>query len=274
MKKYNIYKCSLQHMSTELPMAIEKYNIDYNIANRNGVKMGVLAEKIYFESKSKSANIPFCHTMEGQAFGSKVELDYINGNRIVEFPIEKLVDIDKMSVGDLQNDTINVVFEAIEYLKNKSIPVTVNVVGPVTLATSILPIEEVYKGMAKSTNDTKNLFQLIEDFLVEYINKIIDLDVDLLSYADPTGTLDILGAKLYKKVAGPSFLRVLERINFKSDMKIHICPKTSTSLLAVDLIEEDENGRFFGGSCISSDRSISGSRYSVKWKEDIKCSFH
>ncbi|WP_075727314.1 uroporphyrinogen decarboxylase family protein, partial [Tissierella creatinophila] len=236
MNKYNIYKCSLQHIPTELSMAIERYNIDYNIANRNGVKMGRLAEKIYFESKSKSANIPFCHTMEGQAFGSKVKLDYVNGNRIVEFPIDKLVDIDKIPVADLQNDKINVVFDAIEYLKNKSIPVTVNVVGPVTLATSILPIEEIYKGMAKSTDDTKKLFQLIEDFLVEYINKIVDLEVDLLSYADPTGTLDILGVKLYKKVAGPSFLRVLEKIDSKSNTKIHICPKTSTSLLAVDLI--------------------------------------
>ncbi|WP_158016431.1 hypothetical protein, partial [Tissierella creatinophila] len=71
--------------------------------------------------------------------------------------------------------------------------------------------------------------------------------------------------KLYKKVAGPSFLRVLEKIDSKSNTKIHICPKTSTSLLAVDLIKQDENGRFFGGSCISSGRSIDGSRkYSVK----------
>ena len=99
--------------------------------------MGVLAEKIYFEAKCKFANIPFCHTMEGQAFGSKVKLDYVNGNRIVEFPIDKLVNIDKIPVANLQKDTINVVFEAIKYLKNKSIPVTVNVVGPVTLATSI-----------------------------------------------------------------------------------------------------------------------------------------
>lgn len=62
MKKHNIYECKLKSMSTDLPIAIEKYNIDYDIANRNGVKMGMLAEKIYFESKSKSANIPFCHT--------------------------------------------------------------------------------------------------------------------------------------------------------------------------------------------------------------------
>ncbi len=247
-------------MHTELPSTIEKYNIDYNMVNTNGIKMGKLAEKIYNESESKFATIPFCHTMEGQAFGSKVELDYINGNRIVEFPIDKLADIDGMPVVDLQNDTLNVVFEAIEYLKSKSIPMTINVVGPVTLATSILPIEEVYKGIAKSTDNTKKLFQLIEDFLVKYINKILALDVECLSYADPTGTLDILGFKLYKKVAGPSFLRVLERVDSKGKTKIHVCPKVSTSLLAVDLIEEDENGSFLGGICISNARSLSESR--------------
>lgn len=252
-------------MPTELPRTIEKYNIDYNIANRNGIKMGQLAEKIYNEYGSKYAILPFGHTIEGQAFGSKVELDYVNGNRIIEFPIDKLADIDKLSVVDFPNNTVSIIFEAIKYLKSKDIPVTINVVGPVTLATSILPVEEVYKGIAKSTDDMQKLFQLIEDFLVKYINRILDLDVELLSYADPTGSLDILGAKLYKKVVGPSFLRVLERVNSKGNTRIHICPKASTSLLEVGLIEEGEDGYFFGGICISSAMSFKGSKkYRIK----------
>lgn len=251
-------------MSTDLSRIVEKYNIDYNIANRNGIKMGQLAEKIYNEYESKYAILPFGHTIAGQAFGSKVELDYNNGNRIIEFPIDKLVDIDKLPVVDFQNNVVNVVIEAIKYLKSKSVPVIINVIGPVTLATSILPIEEVYKGIAKSTDDMQKLLQLIEDFLVKYINKILDLDVELLSYADPTGALDILGVKIYKKIVGPSFLRVLERVNSKGNTRIFICPKASTSLLAVDLIEEAEDGYFFGGVCISSTRSIDGKRFRVK----------
>src|SRR5699024_8800989 len=155
---------------------------------------------------------------------------------------DRLEDVDKILTSGLHNEKAKVVLEGIKYLKNRDFPVSVNVVGPITLATSILPTDEVYKGMSKDTKHMEKLLSIVEDFLIKYINKILELDVDLLSYADPTGTLDIIGTRLYKKISGPSYLRVLENINLQNNTIIHICPKSSTSLLAVDMIEEDPQG--------------------------------
>ena len=47
--------------------------------------------------------------------------------------------------------------------------------------------------------------------------------------------------------------------------KIHLCPKSSSGLLAVDLIEEDEDGIISAGICIANGASIVNSkRYRVK----------
>jgi len=259
MSKLNIYVCKSKEMS-HIPGVVEKHNIDYELSNADGVKMGELAEMVHLESKSKWASVPFCHTMEGQCFGTKVSLDYVNGNRIIEYPVNKLEDIDEISIDKINSGKIDIISEAVKYLKVRGIPAAVNVVGPVTLATSILPAEEVYRGMAKSAENMEKLFNIVEGFLTRYIDKLLELDVDLLSYADPTGTLDILGTRLYKKVAGPSFVRVLDKINSESNTMIYLCPKVSTSLLAVDMIEEDERGRFWSGSCISSNADINTSR--------------
>jgi len=264
MSKPNIYVCKSKEMS-HIPEVVEKYNVAYELSNANGIKMGELAEMAYLESKSKWAHVPFCHTMEGQCFGAKVSLDYLNGNRIVEYPINKLEDIDEISIDKIDSGKIDIISEAVKYLKRRGIPTAVNVVGPVTLATSILPAEEVYRGMAKARGNMEKLFNIVEGFLARYINGFLDLDIDLLSYADPTGTLDILGARLYKKAAGPSFVRVLKNINTQGNTTVYLCPKTATSLLEVDMLEEDESGNLWSGSCISSNPHIDACRrYRVK----------
>ena len=253
----NIYKCS-HGIDSTLPKVVEKYNFDFNMANKSGLKMGELAEKIYDEYKLRTATLPFGHTIEAQAFGSKVEFDYVNGNRVVEFP-------EHISTPNFKDENMQIVFEAIEYLKDRDVPVTVNVSGPVSLATSILPTDEIYRGMAKNTEDMEKLFSIIEEFLSEYVSRIMELDIDILSYADPAGTMDIIGKRLYERIAAPSFLRVLEKVGSNDITLIHICPKSSSSLLAMDMIEEDEGGILSGGSCISGEfNSRLSKRYRVK----------
>lgn len=253
----NIYKCS-HGVDNSLPKVVEKYKFDFNLVNKSGIKMGELAERIYEEYNPIAATLPFGHTIEAQAFGSKVEFDYANGNRIVGFP-------EHINLPNFRDESIHMIFEAIEYLKDKDVPVRVNVSGPVSLATSISPTDEVYRGMAKNTEASEKLFSIIEDFLAEYISRIMELDIDILSYADPAGTADIIGKRLYKKIAAPSFLRVIENIRYDNNTLIHICPKSSSSLLAVDMIEEDEDGILSGGSCISAGlNSKLIKKYSVK----------
>jgi len=257
VRKYYIYKCS-HGVPTNIPKVVEKYNIDFDLANRNGLKMGELAEEIYHELQTKMATLPFGHTIEAQAFGAEIKYDYINGNRVVGYP-------EKIRTPNCNDINMKMVFEAIEYLKSKDIPIMVNVSGPVSLATSILPTEKVYRGMAKDTEDVKILFSMIEEFLGAYVSKIMAMDVDIVSYADPSGTMDIIGERLYEKFAGISFLSVLKKVNSDNNTLVHICPKSASSLLAVGMIEEDEEGLISGGGCISDGiNKVMNKRYRVK----------
>src|SRR5699024_2354892 len=257
MSKYNIYKCSYG-IPIDIPKVIEKYNVDFGLANRDGLKMGELAEKIYYELGRNTATLPFGHTIEAQAFGAKVRFDYINGNRIIDYP-------QSITRPDLNDINVQMVFGAIKYLKGKNIPITFNISGPVSIATSILPTEEVYRGMVKNTENMRKVFSIIEDFLREYINKIIELDIDILSYADPAGTMDIVGKRVFKSYAGTSFLKVLDKVESKRNTIIYICPKSLSSLLEADLIGENEEGVISGGTCISNGfNSKLIKRYSLK----------
>lgn len=240
MKPLGIFRCESNQQESISKEFLESIGLDYENVNFDYKDMSKLALAIKEDKDSSVVMLPFCHTLESEALGSKVKYDSELGNRIKTYAINTIEDIDDLKVVDLEYIRIDSLFKAIVNLKDLGERLVLNVTGPITIATGLMDSGLFYKLARKDKTRLDYLLSIIEETIVNIILKGVELGVDIISFADPAGTIDIIGPKLYRDIASKSIMRIFKRIDGQlGDTIIHICGKTSTSLKSVKMIEVD-----------------------------------
>ena len=236
----DIFKCIGNETEIIPDEILEELNISYEDSNRDASKMAMLSNKLKEYKKRKYCILPFCHTVEAEALGSTIIFDQVVGNRIGKYSIDDINLIDNIPQIDLYSGRISKVLEAVQKLKDNGEKVCLAVIGPISLATSIMDSQLFYRTLRKDREAVNKLLNLIEDTIVEYMLEGIKQGVDIISFADPTGTIDIVGPKVYKDVSGKVTYNILKRIeNQLGNTIVHLCGKTSTSLENIGFLEKD-----------------------------------
>lgn len=246
----NIFKCRGNEIDIIPDKILEELNISYEEANNNASKMAILSKSLKEYKNKGYCSLPFCHTVESEAFGSTVIFDQKVGNRISKYGINEISSVEDISGMDLSKGRIAEVLKAVNILKDDGEKVILDVTGPISIATSVLESQLFYKAIRKDRDKLNKLLMIIEDSIVEYILEGIKQGADIISFADPTGTIDIVGPKVYDDISGKATYNILKKI--KSHLHssiIHLCGKTSTSLeviglLEIEKIEVDGNNYF------------------------------
>lgn len=167
--------------------------------------------------------------------------DHKFGNRVKEYAIDDLNQIEDLRDFDLTKGRIAEVLKALNILKKDNEKVVVEITGPITVAISILDSSKFFRAVRKDIKKINNLLEIIKDAIVDFIFECIHQGADVVSITDPAGTLDIVGEKLYKDLSGKAIYSILKRVEDKlGDSIIHLCGKTSTSLETVGFIETEE----------------------------------
>lgn len=241
MKNIKLLKC-IGNENDKIPNTLlNELGFHYEEANNNTMKIIALSKAIKEYNHTNYCTLPFCHTVEAEAFGSSIVIDNNVGNHIVKYVINEKDEFDKITKIDLSNGRIAKVLEAISVLKNEGEKVCLNITGPTSLATSIMDSQLFYRSIRKEKDSIITLMEIIEDSIVEFILKAVSLGVDIISYADPTGTIDIVGPKFYQDISGKYTYKILKRIESKlGNTIVHICTKTSKSLEAIGLLEIEQ----------------------------------
>jgi uroporphyrinogen-III decarboxylase len=250
VKDAKIFKCTGNEQDRVPDSLLCELGFNYDEANSNAQKMALLSNAIKEHQNKSYCTLPFCHTVEAEAFGSSIILNNELGNRIAKYAINVNDDFDKINKIDFNSGRISKLLESIKILKRQGEKVCLDVTGPISLATSIMDSQIFYKSVRKDKGKIDKLMEVIEDSIVEFMLKAVELGVDVISYADPTGTIDIVGPKIYRDLSGQSTYRILKRVENKlGNTVIHICGKTSTSLEAIELLEiekiEAEGNNYF-----------------------------
>lgn len=236
----NIFKCSGNEIDTIPHCLLQDLNISYEDANNNASEMALLSKALKVENKKEYCRLPFCHTVEAEALGSEVIFNKTVGNRIGKYKIEDVSLIDHISKIDLSKGRISEVLKAVSDLKKDGEKIVLDVTGPISIATSIMDSQLFYKTLRKDREKIDSLLNIIGDNLVEYMLEGIKLGVDIISFADPTGTMDIVGPKVYKDTSGKITYSILKRMESQlGNTLVHLCGKTSTSLEAISLLESE-----------------------------------
>lgn len=101
---------------------------------------------------------------------------------------------------DYSKGRIYEVLEACQRLREQGEHVALMISGPFTIFNVLIDPKYVFKAMRKQPELMQDIFQRIERELLTYIKIAVEYGVDMISYADSSGGVNILGPKMTEQV--------------------------------------------------------------------------
>ena len=240
MNKRSRFQCKWDSPETLPEERLKKSGISLWEAQTQGESMAVAAVAKKEEEHDSLCRIPFCVTVEAEAFGAWPSGSDPEGSdpegsdpegSDKPYRFSTLAEVAGMGELDFSSGTISEVLRCAEILTAAGEAVAVNVEGPFTILGLLLDPVQLYKGIYLEPEHLKVALTVIEDNLVRYMEALVDKGVKVISYADPTGARELLGGALFREWSGKSSYRILKRIEpvLKGTL-LHICGVTSLSL--------------------------------------------
>lgn len=193
----------------------------------NPKKMAKIAKRIANITGFENIGVPFCMTVEAESFGSQVDLGDIHCEpSITSYACESLSDFARLSFPEPERSKrLPVVLEAIRLLKkSNSLPILGNLVGPVSLATSLIEPTIFLRAMRKEPRSLHEILNFLTESLIHFGKAQLRAGADAIVIADPTATGEILGPSLFREFAQPYLEKLTS--SFYEEGKpavVHIC---------------------------------------------------
>ena len=240
MATINLFKC-IGKETTEVPdELLTRLGVTYEEISTKAGNIALLARILKDQAKDPFCRLPFCHTVEAEAFGSIITFDNKFSNRVREYAVGDLNGLADLKPMDLTGGRAAEVLQAVRILKDQGETVIFEVTGPITIGTCILESQLFFKAVRKNRDQLDGLMSLIEEGVGRFILEAVQCGADIISFADPAGTLDIVGPKVYGELSGPSVVRILKQVEpHLGNAVVHLCGKTSTSLAQVQMLETE-----------------------------------
>lgn len=183
--------------------------------------------------KDCMCKVPFCVTVEAEALGAIVTIpDDKIGPRFGGYKFTSIEQLKQVGEIDFHRGRISEVLHGVALLKKSGNTVVLNVEGPFTILGMLIDQMAIYKGLSKQGELIEQTLQVIEDNVVNYILAGIEKGAKIISYADPSGVLEIVGPRMYAQLSGNNSCNILRRIEkHLNGVIIHLCGRTSSSLV-------------------------------------------
>jgi MtaA/CmuA family methyltransferase len=194
--------------------------------------MAALAKALRKYRKDALARVPFCLTVEADALGAHIKLgNALTGPRVENYAFSSVEEMSDLQDLDITGGRIGAVLNAVGILAEAGEQVALSVEGPFTIISSLIDPMIFYRDLRKDPSRIREILAVLEKGIVRYCLEGVKRGATIISYADPVGSMDILGPKVYRDFSGPSSRRIIKRVQAEAaPVLIHLCGKTSTSL--------------------------------------------
>lgn len=213
--------------------------------DKNG--MAALAGALRKYQGDVIVRVPFCVTVEAEAYGAHIKLgDALNGPRVESYRFTSIEEMSNLQSLELNEGRIREVLDAVEILVEAGEKVALNVAGPFTILSSLIDPMNFYKGLRKDPLRIQEILAVVEEGIIRYSLEGIKRGASIISYGDPVGAIGIIGPKVYREYSGPSSWRIIKGIKEAGGkVLLHLCGKTSTALVKIEMarsypLEADE----------------------------------
>lgn len=204
--------------------------ISWPAAHNDPTLMANLAAAVYEQGTFENYGVPFCMTVEAEAMGAGVDLgSKINEPRVNAYPIRSVTEWEKLLPMDLQAGRARVVLEAIKNLqgRNQDVPIIATLTGPISLASSLMEPMDFYKELRSKSSAAHELMTFVTKNLIAFGRALVEAGADIIAIADPSGTGEILGPKMFGEYGVTYLNMLLDELNEATQGQtiVHICGK-------------------------------------------------
>lgn len=194
--------------------------------------MAKLAEFPYKNRLFDNIGVPFCMTVEAEAMGAKVDLgDEFTEPRVCEYAIGTVTEYNKLQPIQMDEGRRKVVLDAIRLLCRSSPDAAIigNITGPISTASSLIDANVFYRELRKEKAAAHAALDFVTEQLIAFGKAQIKAGAEFIAIADPSGTGEILGPKLFEEYALPALNRICEELKpLCKGVIVHICGQLRT----------------------------------------------
>lgn len=251
------FNCTYDNSAGISGEVTEKLNLTFPDAYLHHETMAELSKALKEHDRAAFCELPFCHTVEAEAMGGLV--NYGNdktGPRAKEYICTKPEELLELPPIDFAAGRIHEVLLACKELRGQGEHVVLQVSGPFTILNVLIDARYVFKGMRKQPEVMKKVFWKLGDEILKFMEEAKKYDVDLISYADSSGGVNILGPRMAEQVVEDFTYEFLKKVEALADDKtmILLCPKTSLALIGTGHARFRDHlitpGTRYGEACI------------------------
>ena len=194
-------------------------------AHCDAVGMATLAKAVYQKGLFESYALPFCSTVEAQAMGAEVVLGgRTSGPHAVGWAFELMDDWRAASPIDLERGRARVVLDAISILSvDETVPVTVGLTGPVSVAATVMEFCSFYKALRKKKAAAHEYLEFVTGELVRYGRAQIEAGADVIVVNESLAAQEIMGPVLFRDYAVPYLQQLQDELRRAGARTIVYC---------------------------------------------------
>ncbi|MBR5268341.1 MAG: methylcobamide--CoM methyltransferase [Lachnospiraceae bacterium] len=241
MERIADFKCGYDNANGFGTWAGEEYGILFPQAYKEADMMRKLALAVKEHERAGICYLPFCHTLEAEALGGKIKLgDGLTGPRVeraVCSSLEDVLELPSILLNDHKTDRLRETMEACKTLKEMGESVVFLVSGPMTILNGLMESEVLFRALRKTPELVIQTFEKLGSDVLAVMKLAEAAEVDAISYADPSGGVNLVGPKIAEKIARGFTMEFLKQADEMLDKKIpiYLCPKTAFALIGTEL---------------------------------------
>ncbi|MEP9410589.1 MAG: MtaA/CmuA family methyltransferase [Candidatus Brocadia sp.] len=231
---------------------MERTGCRWPSVHRDAEKMATLSLAMHDEAGIENLGIPFCMTVEAEAMGGEVEDgDEVTEPRIINYPLKSVQEWRGLKgLNPYKDGRLPVILSCTSLLSRRcrDIPVIGNLVGPLSLATSLIDATVLFKTLRRRPEEVHGMLGFLTDNSIRYGEALIGNGADLIVVSDPTATGEILGPDMFSEFALPYLNKMVYSMHMLGKLVIvHICGNVSP---VYELLKE------LNSDCISVDSVV------------------
>lgn len=243
MEEIKDFHCTYDNSAGISAEVTKGLNLTFPDAYMHADTMAALAKALKEHDGAAFCELPFCHTVEAEAMGGII--NYGNdktGPRAKEYICTDPEELLKLPEIDFETGRIHEVLLACRMLHEQGEPVVLQVSGPFTILNVLIDARYVFKAMRKKPDLMKEVFHKLGNEIYRFMEEAKKYGVQLISYADSSGGVNILGPKMAEQVVNDftyEFLKKAEGLCDENTL-ILMCPKTAFALLGTEKAEFED----------------------------------
>ena len=240
MAEIKDFKCTYDNAVGINAEVTSKLNLTFPDAYLHWDTMAAVAEALKESEGASFCELPFCHTVEAEAMGGIVNYgDEKAGPRAKEYICTTPEELLQLKEIDFSKGRMHELLVACRHLRDKGENVVLEVAGPFTIFNVLIDPKYVFKGMRRQPELMKQVFWKIGDEILKFVVEAQKYGVNMISYADSSGGVNILGPKMAEQVVEDftyDFLKKMAEV-VTDEAIVLLCPKTTLALLGTDKAE-------------------------------------